>query len=119
VPVHGDFYDGQLFAEDGRVTALLDIDTAGPGERSDEWATLLAHLSPLALDTPGRETGPGYADAGPPPPQRRVSGGQVRLRTAAALLGLAIVPFRVQQHQWPEHTVARLDLAMTWLTSTR
>ena len=44
VPVHGDFYEGQLFADDGRVTAVLDIDTAGPGERSDEWATLLAQI---------------------------------------------------------------------------
>ena len=119
VPVHGDFYDGQLFAEDGRVTAVLDIDTAGPGERSDEWATLLAHLSTLALDTAGRETAPRYADAVLAHAKRRVPAGQLRLRTAAALLGLATAPFRVQQHQWPEHTVARLDLAMTWQTSTR
>jgi Phosphotransferase enzyme family len=31
VPVHGDFHEGQLFADDGQVTAVLDIDTAGPG----------------------------------------------------------------------------------------
>ncbi len=119
VPVHGDFYEGQLFADDGRVTAVLDIDTAGPGERSDEWATLLAHLSALTLDTAGRETAPGYADAVLAYAERRVPAQQLRQRTAAALLGLAIVPFRVQKHQWPEHTVARLDLAMTWLAKAR
>jgi hypothetical protein len=116
VPVHGDFYEGQLLAEDGRVTAVLDIDTAGPGERSDEWATLLAHLSALGLDTARRETAPGYADAVLAHAERRVPAQQLRQRTAAALLGLAGGPFRVQQHQWPEHTVARLGLAMTWLT---
>ena len=119
VPVHGDFYEGQLLAEDGRVTAVLDIDTAGPGERSDEWATLLAHLSALGLDTAGLETAPGYADAVLAHAERRVPAQQLRHRTAAALLGLASGPFRVQQHQWPEHTVARLGLAMTWLATAR
>jgi streptomycin 6-kinase len=119
VPVHGDFYEGQLFAEDGRVTAVLDIDTAGPGERSDEWATLLAHLSVLAFDTAGQKTAPDYADAVLAHAERRVPAEQLRQRTAAALLGLATVPFRIQKQRWPEHTVARLDLAMTWLAKAR
>ena len=119
VPVHGDFYEGQLFADDGQVTAVLDIDTAGPGERSDEWATLLAHLSALALDTAGRETAAGYTDAVLAHAERQVPAQQLRQRTAAALLGLATVPFRVQKHLWPGHTVARLDLAMTWLARAR
>ena len=119
VPVHGDFYEGQLLADDGRVTAVLDIDTAGPGERSDEWATLLAHLSALALEVAGRETAAGYTDAVLAHAERQVPAQQLRLRTAAALFGLANMPFRVQKHQWPEHTVARLDLAMTWVARAR
>ena len=119
VPVHGDFHEGQLFADDGRVTAVLDIDTAGPGERSDEWATLLAHLSALALDTAGRETATAYADAILAHAERRVPPKQLSLRTAAALLGLATGPFRLQHPQWPEHTIAVLDLAMTWLARAR
>jgi aminoglycoside phosphotransferase (APT) family kinase protein len=119
VPVHGDFHQGQLFADDGRVTAVLDIDNAGPGERSDEWATLLAHLSALALDTPGRETAVGYADAILAHADRRVPAKQLPLRTAAALLGLATGPFRLQHPQWSERTVAVLDLAMTWLARAR
>ena len=119
VPAHGDFYEGQLFVEDGRVTAVLDIDNAGPGERSDEWATLLAHLSVLALDTAARETASGYADAVLGHAQQRVPAEQLPQRTAAALLGLAAGPFRAQQRQWPEHTGARLDLAMTWLAGAR
>ena len=93
VPVHGDFYEGQLLAEDGRVTAVLDIDTAGPGERSDEWATLLAHLSALALDTAGRETAAGYTAAVLAHAERQVPAEQLRQRTAAALLGLAMGRF--------------------------
>jgi aminoglycoside phosphotransferase (APT) family kinase protein len=116
VPVHGDFHEGQLFAENGRVTAVLDIDAAGPGERSNEWATLLAHLSALALDTTGRETSAGYADAILAHAERRVTAIQLRHRTAAALLGLATGPFRLQHPQWPEHTIALLDLAMKRLT---
>jgi streptomycin 6-kinase len=119
VPVHGDFHEAQLFADNGRVTTILDIDTAGPGERSDEWATLLAHLSALALDTAGRETAPGYADAILAHAARRVPAKQLRQRTAAALLGLATGPFRLQQHRWPEHTIALLDLAMKRLIEAR
>jgi aminoglycoside phosphotransferase (APT) family kinase protein len=119
VPAHGDFYEAQLFAEDGRVTAVLDVDTAGPAERSDEWATLLAHLSVLALDTAGRQRASGYADAVFAHAQRRVAAQQLRQRTAAALLGLAAGPFRAQQCGWPERTGARLDLAMTWLAGAR
>lgn len=117
VPTHGDFYEGQLLAENGRVTAVLDIDTAGPGERADEWATLLAHLSVLALDVTGRATAPGYRDAVLAHAERRFPSVQLHQRTAAALLGLAITPFQVQQHQWPEHTASRLRLAKAWLLS--
>jgi streptomycin 6-kinase len=119
VPVHGDFHEGQLFADDGRVTAVLDIDTAGPGERSDEWATLLAHLWALALDTPGRGRALGYADAILSHAERQVPAVRLRQRTAAALLGLATGPFRLQQDRWPEDTVALLDLAMKRLIEPR
>jgi Phosphotransferase enzyme family len=115
VPVHGDFYEGQLLADDGRITTVLDIDTAGPGERSDEWAMLLAHLSALALEVSGRETAAGYAEAVLAYAKRQVPARQLRMRTAAALLGLADLPFRAQKHKWPQDIVARLDLALTWL----
>lgn len=41
VPVHGDLYEAQLHVAGGRITGLLDIDTAGPGERLDDLACLL------------------------------------------------------------------------------
>ncbi len=110
--VHGDFYDGQLLCTDHRVTGLVDVDTAGPGHRIDEWATLLAHLSVLALHgtAPARRYG-GRVLAHA---EERFARCQLRPRVAAAVLGLATGPFRVQQAGWQRHTQARLRLAEQW-----
>ncbi|MGV0795226.1 phosphotransferase family protein [Mycolicibacterium sp. XJ1819] len=114
VPVHGDFYEGQLFTAGGRVTGVLDVDTAGPGHRADEWATLLAHLLAAAMTarTPAVHR---YAEAVLAHARRRVDPHDLRRRTSAALLGLATGPFRAQQPQWERHTQARIALARDWL----
>ncbi|MGE2727062.1 phosphotransferase family protein [Mycolicibacterium pulveris] len=117
VPVHGDFYEGQLLTGGGRITGLVDLDTAGAGERIDEWAMLLAHLSGLDLEDRWHPTAGRYATEVLAHADRRVAPRQLRQRTAAALLGLATGPFRVQHPQWPEHTVARIELAKKWLAS--
>jgi Phosphotransferase enzyme family len=115
VPVHGDFHEGQLLARAGTVTGLLDVDTAGRGHRIDEWATLLAHLSVLALHVPRpgalRRYGAALLDA----VEQVHTRDRLRPRIAAAVLGLATGPFRVQQERWAEHTRARLRLAEHWL----
>ena len=109
VPVHGDFYEAQLLAEDGAVTGLLDVDTAGGGHRADEWATLLAHLSVL----PGgaRRWGADLLAHA----ERRVPRAELRPRIAAVVLGLATGPFRVQQTGWADLTARRVALAAQWL----
>lgn len=117
VPVHGDFYEGQLLTQGARITGLVDLDTAGPGERIDEWAMLIAHLSGLDLEDRWHPTAGRYANEVLAHADRRVSPRQLRQRTAAALLGLATGPFRIQHPQWREHTVARLELAKNWLAS--
>jgi Phosphotransferase enzyme family len=113
VPVHGDFYEGQLLVDAGTVSGLLDVDTAGRGHRIDEWATLLAHLSVLALHgcAPARH----YGTAVLAHAERRFPAAQLRPRIAAAVFGLATGPFRVQERGWPMHTRARLELARRWL----
>ncbi|WP_252441281.1 phosphotransferase [Pseudonocardia humida] len=115
VPVHGDLHDGQLLAADGSVTGLLDVDTAGPGHRVDEWATLLAHLSVRAPHE--RDPGPvrRYGATLLAHAEERVDRAALRPRIAAAVLGLATGPFRVQQPGWAAHTRARLGLAGRWL----
>ncbi len=49
VPVHGDLYEAQVMVAGGRLSGLLDLDTAGPGHRVDDEACVLAHLALLPL----------------------------------------------------------------------
>lgn len=118
-PCHGDYYESQVMVAGGRVAGLLDIDTAGLGERTDDYANLLAHLSawaPMAPD-PARVRAYGreviaVADRMAPP-------AVIRRRVAAALVGLATGPFRVQSPAWPAETLGRLAHAERWLESAR
>jgi hypothetical protein len=116
VPVHGDFYDGQLLVQHGRISAVIDVDTAGRGERADEWATLLAHLSVFGLTNPRARS---YGSEVLAVAERHVDDGDLRLRTAAVVLGLATGPFRTQQPGWTERTAARIGVAHQWLSSMR
>ncbi|KWX66413.1 phosphotransferase family protein [Mycobacterium sp. NAZ190054] len=111
-PVHGDFYEGQLLAENGCLTGLLDVDIAGPGERADDWATFIGHLSVAGRTTPrARE----YADQALEFACRRVGANTLRYRIAAVVFGLATGPLRTLHPRWPELTAQRLALARTWL----
>lgn len=47
VPTHGDFYEANILMQDGRISALLDLDSLGPGYRVDDLACLLGHLAIL------------------------------------------------------------------------
>ncbi len=116
VPVHGDFYEGQLFADDGRVTGLLDVDTAGPGERADDWATFIGHLSVAGLAAPAAQR---YCAAVLDHARGGVDPADLRRRVAAVVLGLATGPFRTQHPRWPEVTAERLELARNWPVGAR
>ncbi|MCV7315291.1 phosphotransferase [Mycolicibacillus parakoreensis] len=116
VAVHGDFYEAQIFVDGGRITGLIDLDTTGPGHRVDDWATLLAHLSGLTLLAPYRSAARRYLASVWTRAQRRHRACTLRRHTAAALVGFATGPFRSQQRGWPQATVDRLDLAVSWLT---
>jgi aminoglycoside phosphotransferase (APT) family kinase protein len=113
VAVHGDLHDGQLLCTDQRITGLVDVDTAGPGHRIDEWATLLAHLSVQALH--GTAAARRYGARVLAHAEERFARSELRPRVAAAVLGLATGPFRVQQAGWARHTVDRIELAEQWM----
>jgi hypothetical protein len=116
-PVHGDLYEGQLLlAEDGEVSGLLDVDSAGPGRRADDLACLLAHLEVLAGMQPDhavrtRALMTRWREAF----EVRTDPRELRLRTAGVLLSLATGPHRVQEAGWPRATVERLDLVEPWV----
>ncbi|SFA93955.1 hypothetical protein SAMN05216266_102341 [Amycolatopsis marina] len=117
--VHGDFYEGQLLMRDGRIVGLLDLDTAGRGERLDDAGCLLAHLSLLAELRP---------DAAPDLDRlvsrlylrfvRELDPAALSRRAAAVALSLATGPHRLGQADWLARTEDRVALAQTWLEPT-
>lgn len=114
--IHGDFHASQIMVSSGSITGLVDIDTVTSGERTDDLANLLAHLAALATARPANANNitsygvelAGTFDAATDPRQ-------LRLRVAAALLGYAGGPFRVQETQWREATEKRIQAAEQWL----
>jgi Ser/Thr protein kinase RdoA (MazF antagonist) len=119
VPVHGDFYESQLLVDGGAVVGLLDVDTAGAGARIDDWATLLAHLAVQAQVQPHPRTTTRWTAQLLATADRRWPRAQLDARVAAAVVGLATGPFRVQQRDWRARTEQRLALAEDWATGRR
>lgn len=117
VPVHGDFYEAQLFiGAHGNLTGVLDVDTAGPGDRLDDLACLVGHLSVLAQVLPLRAAGIDALGARCLTTfDREVDPRQLRLRVASVVLSLATGPHRVQEAGWRQSTRDRLVLAERWL----
>jgi hypothetical protein len=120
VPVHGDLYDDQLLVDGPRITGLLDVDTLRWGDRLDDLACLLGHLSVLAHHEPRRARAIDAAGARYLATfDRLVDPGDLRLRTAAVVVSLATGPHRVQQAAWERHTRALVGLAERWVASAR
>lgn len=120
VAVHGDLYESQLIvSERGSVRGLLDVDTAGPGERVDDLANFCAHLSVLATTLPPaaaartRRYGAQLLARFECDVDRRL----LRTRIAMAVVGLATGPFRVLEDAWVDGTARRLRLAGDWIDS--
>jgi len=119
VPVHGDFYEAQLLVDGGRVTGLLDVDTFGAGRRVNDLATMIGHLSVLALGSPKRAAIERYAARLLARFDREVDPALLRAAVASVVLGLATGPFRVLEPNWRYHTETRVALAERWLESAR
>src|SRR5699024_7851422 len=60
--VHGDFYEAQVFVDDGKVVGLLDIDTVGPGRPDGPTLSLACWPPPASWPTTAR---PGASTARP------------------------------------------------------
>lgn len=112
-PVHGDFHDDQILVQDGRISALLDIDGAGRGRRVDDFGTMLGHLVNRAADL-GIDSHTDYVDRTRALFMSVVDPVELARQTASTLVGLATGPYRVQEPRWQERTFARLRLAERW-----
>lgn len=111
MPSHGDFHDGQLLIDGGRITGLLDVDTHGVGHPADDPATMLGHLESRRPHAPRPDRIAAMTSALVDVWCRRVDAGELRRRTSAVMLGLATGPFRVQQDGWPESVRDRIRRA--------
>ncbi|WP_087484537.1 phosphotransferase [Brachybacterium massiliense] len=124
--VHGDFYEAQVFVENGRVVGLLDIDTVGPGRRADDLACLLAHLSVLAdygnagrIDRAMQERVETAIHSWHDTFVERVDPTELALRSAGVVLSLATGPHRQQEAAWEAATEAIVRVAEEWVAEAR
>lgn len=118
VPVHGDFHSSQIMVRDGIVTGVIDIDTAGLGERVDDVANLLAHIAVIAeANAAIRDRATVYGAELARRFDLLVDPRQMRLRVSAAILGYAAGPFRVQERNWRDGIERRVHLAEQWMES--
>ncbi len=98
---------------DGTITGLVDVDTVGMGERSDDLANLIAHLHMVALG--GR---PEAARAGERLLAGFEAGGRrpsLRSRIAATVLGYAAGPWTRQSEGWQGQVADRVEAAEAWV----
>lgn len=117
---HGDFHEGQVFVAGGRVSGILDVDTAGPGRRADDLACLVAHLSTVQrMNAQQAARVQDLLRSWVPVFDRRVDPVELRLRAAAVIISLATGPFRGQEPNWRVETLAILDAAETLIRQVR
>ena len=118
VTTHGDLHEAQLLVEGNRVVGLLDVDGAGPGRRVHDLATMLGHLVALGDAVPRRRPAiDRWRGRLEPAFERAVDPVELRRTTAAALVGLATGPFRVQAPAWRRQVRRRIASAETWTTA--
>lgn len=115
VAVHGDFHSSQILIDAGRVVGLVDVDTAGIGQRIDDLANLVGQLATLTLVSGRPHAIEAYIAELLGHFDRITDPAVLRLRTAAVVLGLATGPFRVQSLDWRDETLRRLALVQQWI----
>jgi aminoglycoside phosphotransferase len=112
VVVHGDFHEEQVLARDGRVSGLLDVDDAGPGQLVDDLALLLGRVRARAqFGKRGSDRAHAYADELAEAFGAVVGRDELERRAAGALLGRATAPFRVQSPGWRDTARERIRVA--------
>jgi Phosphotransferase enzyme family len=118
-PTHGDFHEGQLFVSNGLITGLLDIDTMGPGQRADDLACMIAHLSTMQRMTPEQAAGlTRLINLWLQVFDTRVDPAELRLRAAGVIVSLATGPYRSQEPNWESETIRMIESAVALAQSS-
>jgi Ser/Thr protein kinase RdoA (MazF antagonist) len=108
--LHGDFYDDQVLVRDDRAT-LLDLDGIRLGHPLVDAGNFLAHVTVREL---GEEARAAFLEGYGLKPSPALD-----LMEAAALLRLAVAPFRRLAPDWPAGVEQRLGLVARLVGSTR
>lgn len=113
--VHGDFHASQVLLDGSEIVGLVDVDTAGSGQRVDDLAALVGQIATLTLLLPDPQPAQSYLEILIDDFDTRIDPEALRARTGYVILGLATGPFRVQLADWPHETMQRLELARRWV----
>ncbi len=118
VPVHGDFYEANIYLRKSlaQVAGIIDVDSIGPGYRVDDLACLLGHMSVLPHLAP---------KAYPFVPQdlaqwriaceAMVDPVALNTRCAGVALSLIAGAKRVDGREWRRDALGRLAMAEWWM----
>jgi aminoglycoside phosphotransferase (APT) family kinase protein len=123
VPVHGDFYEANVLMDPregiANVSSLLDVDSLGPGYRSDDLACLLGHVSVLVHLAPDRYPAvPHVLARWTQLCEQMVDPVQVCTRAAGVTLSLVAGAKRADG-RWRADAEGRLRTAEAWLARAR
>ncbi|SDD80205.1 phosphotransferase [Auraticoccus monumenti] len=119
-PTHGDFHEGQVHVDGGRVVGVLDVDTIGPGRRVDDLACMVAHLSTVQrMNTEQAARVRALLAGWVPVFDTRVDPTELRLRAAAVIISLATGPYRSQEPHWERETSFIIDAAEALVRQVR
>ena len=103
VTAHGDFYDDQLLVTRQGVL-VIDLDRAALADPALDLGTFLAHGAVRGVEERAHDAFmSGY--------ELTVDGRSTALAEAAALLKLAVAPFRTLEPSWPDEVERRVLLA--------
>ena len=118
VPVHGDFYEANIYMYKNlaQVAGIIDVDSIGPGYRVDDLGCLLGHMSVLPHLAP---------KAYPFVPQdlaqwriaceSMVDPVALNVRCAGVALSLIAGAKRVDGREWRRDALGRLAMAEWWM----
>lgn len=116
VTVHGDFHDGQVLVEDGKLSGLLDIDGVGKGHLASDAGRMIAYVESIGdLARADEATVEAWIGALRAAYEDHVEEDNLARAVGAAWVALATGPHRRQQKRWQELTSRRLDHAERWL----
>lgn len=114
-PSHGDFYEANIFVEHGKLSGLLDLDSAGPGYLVDDLACFLGHLLVLPSLDERYDKVPGYFETyaaafAKELEARAIGVDGLMARAACVVLSLVAGARDEEDPQWRESALRRLEL---------